>query len=63
MLAQLFEPFDPALLDQEWSFREINASIQNMNSKSIARLSPAEIDAIENTAGPLLEALGYAKPS
>ena len=57
------DPFDPALLDQEWSFREINASIQNMNSKSIARLSPAEIDAIEHTAGTLLDKLGYAKPS
>ena len=55
-------PFDPALLDQEWSFREINSSIRNMNDKSISRLEPAEIDAIESTAGALLEQLGYAKP-
>ena len=57
------EPFDPALLEQEWSFREINSSIQNMNDTSIARLSSEEINAIEATAGTLLAQLGYSKPS
>ncbi len=57
------EAFDPALLEQEWSFREINSSIRNMNDKSIARLSREEIDTIEKTAGPLLAQLGYAKPT
>jgi hypothetical protein len=57
------EAFDPRLLEQEWSFREINASIQNMNDKSISGLSEEEINAIEASAGPLLEQLGYLKPS
>ena len=57
------DPFDPALIEQEWSFREINSSIRNMNDKSIARLSAGEIDAIEATAGALLEQLGYTRPS
>jgi len=56
-------PFDPALIEQEWSFREINSSIQNMNEKSISRLTEEEIDAIEDAAGPLLADLGYPKPS
>ena len=57
------DAFDPALIEQEWSFREINSSIQNMNAKSISRLRGDEVDAIEETAGPLLAQLGYAKPS
>ncbi len=56
-------PFDPALIEREWSFREINASIQNMNDRSISALSRDEADAIEAAAGPLLDQLGYAKPS
>lgn len=57
------DPFDPALIEQEWSFREINSSIRNMNEKSIGGLERAEIDAIEATAGQLLTQLGYQKPS
>jgi hypothetical protein len=57
------DAFDPGLIEQEWSFREINSSIQNMNAKSISRLSEDEVDAIEETAGALLEQLGYTKPS
>ena len=57
------EPFDPALLEQEWSFREINSSIRNMNSQSISRLTTAEADAIERTTGELLVKLGYTKPA
>ena len=57
------EAFDPALLEQEWSFREINSSIRNMNPSSIARLKPEETRAIEDTAGALLAQLGYATPS
>ena len=57
------EAFDPALLERTWSFREINSSIRNMNPRSITRLSPAEVKAIEATAGPLLEQLGYATAS
>lgn len=56
------ELFDPALIEQEWSFREINSSIQNMNDKSISRLGRDEIDAIERTAGRLLAQLDYPKP-
>ncbi len=56
------EPFDPALLEQEWSFREINSSIRNMNDSSIARLSSDEVEAIDGAAGPLLRELGYAAP-
>lgn len=57
------EPFDPALLDQQWSFREINSSIRNMNERSISRLTEAEIDAIEGAAGTLLAELGYHRPT
>jgi hypothetical protein len=57
------DPFDPALIEQEWSFREINSSIRNMNDTSIGRLSSEEIDAIEATAGALLAQLGYSRPS
>ncbi len=55
------DAFDPSLLAQEWSFREITSKITNMNARSIERLSISEKKAIDAAAGALLSELGYRK--
>jgi hypothetical protein len=45
--------------DRTWKIHEQNASIQNMNSRSLAALSSDEMREIEREAGTMLATLGY----
>ena len=58
----LEEPFDHELLNQPLRIQNIDGKaqpIQNMNAKSIERLSHDEIAAIDRVTAPLRERLGY----
>ena len=58
----LKEPFDHELLNQPLRIQNIDGKaqpIQNMNAKSIERLSHDEIAAIDRVTAPLRERLGY----
>jgi hypothetical protein len=56
------ESADRALVEKLWFVSDRNESIRNMNDNSIARLSVADIDEIQNIAGPMLEKRGYVRP-
>ena len=56
------ESTDGALAEKTWFVSDRNESIRNMNDDSIVRLSVADIDEIQNIAGPMLEKRGYVRP-
>ena len=45
--------------DRPWDIHERSGTIRDMNSESISRLSPADIEEITEIAGPTLERFGY----
>lgn len=56
------EPLAPAVFDQAWVVHGRASVIRNMNPESLARLSPADVDAIQSVAGSELAAGGYTRP-
>lgn len=50
-------------INQTWSVHGVHSEIRNMNSKSFNRLSKSDLDAIESTAGSVLDKYGYERPS
>ena len=60
----LEEPFDERVLAAPIPMHNISGKpqrIQNLNSRSLERLSPADLDTIHEVAGPLMERLGYER--
>ena len=56
------EPLPEGTIERSWSVHGRRARIRNMNQESFARLSAADMDAIERTAGEVLEGHGYRRP-
>lgn len=58
----LTQPFDPSLLSTEFNIHNVDNTglkIENLNPKSVARLSEDEIRRIDELAGPTMSELGY----
>lgn len=59
---KLTHPFDPSLLSSEFNIHNVDNTglkIENLNPKSVARLSQNEINQIDELAGPTMSQLGY----
>lgn len=50
------------LQGREWKIHEQRSKIVNMNPRSLAALSPADLAVIDREAGPLLRQYGYTSP-
>lgn len=53
-----FEPFES---DRNWSIHERDEKVRNMNTESIARLTPEQIVKINEIAGDMLDKYGYPR--
>lgn len=51
--------FEPAMIDASFAVHEKDEAITNMNARSLARLSPGDIAAINSVAGDCLKRYGY----
>jgi Sulfotransferase family len=61
---ELEEPFDPDVVSAPILMHNITGQaqpIQNLNARSLERLSPEDLAAIDRIAGPLMERLGYER--
>jgi hypothetical protein len=59
---ELEEPFDETVLAAPIPMHNISGKpqrIQNLNARSLERLSPEDVETIDRIAGPLMERLGY----
>ena len=56
------EPMPETAFAQSWKVHGVKAPIRNMNEASFARLSAAEVEAIQQTAGETLGTHGYEGP-
>lgn len=52
-------PLDPSVLARKWRVHGLNSNIENMNEKSLSRLSPDDIEKITQVAGRTLSKYGY----
>lgn len=55
------EGFDHFESGRSWSIHERNEQVRNMNSESIKRLSPQQIDSITRVAGVMMDVFGYSR--
>jgi Sulfotransferase family len=61
---ELEEPFDPEVVAEPIPMHNITGkaqSIQNLNARSLERLSGEDLAAIDRIAGPLIDRLGYER--
>ncbi len=56
------EPFAADLATRAWTIHRTRSSIRNMNPDAVARLSDADLDAIDTVAGDTLRKHGYTRP-
>ena len=56
-------PMPQTALQQSWNIHGSEATLQDMNAASLARLGPADLDAIEAEAGARLRRHGYTRPA
>lgn len=55
------EGFDHFESGRSWSIHERNEQVRNMNSESIKRLSPQQIESITRVAGEMMDTFGYSR--
>lgn len=53
-----FESFEK---DRSWTIHERDEKVRDMNQESIDRLTPAQIEQINQTAGDMIDAFGYTR--
>ena len=56
-------PFDHLDGSESWNIHERDEKIRDLNRASIERLSPQDIDDINDVAGPMLDRFGYERLS
>lgn len=56
------EPLPSAVFERAWSVHGKKSTIRNMNPESLARLAPADVEAIQAVAGAELRRCGYTRP-